>query len=64
MDVTRAVRRKSSRSGDNGGHCVEPADPASATGIRDSESPETGHLLASRPESARLIARIKTNETS
>ena len=56
MDATRATWRKSSRSGDNGGHCVELADLTSAVGIRDGKSPEAGHLRVTRSEPGRLIA--------
>jgi hypothetical protein len=45
MDVTPVAWRKSSRSGDNGGACVEVGTAASAVAVRDSQHPD-GPLLA------------------
>jgi Domain of unknown function (DUF397) len=45
MDVTRAVWRKSSYSGSNGGACVEVGTAGMAVAVRDSKDPN-GPLLA------------------
>ena len=45
MDVTPVVWRKSSRSGDNGGACVEVGTAGPAVAVRDSKHPD-GPLLA------------------
>jgi hypothetical protein len=45
MDVTPVAWRKSSRSGDNGGACVEVATVGPAVAVRDSNHPD-GPLLA------------------
>ena len=45
MDVTGAVWRKSSRSGDNAGACVEVGTAGAAVAVRDSKDPD-GPLLA------------------
>jgi hypothetical protein len=45
MDVTRAVWRKSSYSGSNGGACVEVGTADLAVAVRDSKDPN-GPLLA------------------
>ena len=45
MDVTRAVWRKSSYSGSNGGACVEVGTAGLAVAVRDSKDPD-GPLLA------------------
>ena len=45
MDVTPVAWRKSSRSGDNGGACVEVATVGPAVAVRDSKHPN-GPLLA------------------
>ena len=45
MDVTPVAWRKSSRSGDNGGACVEVGTVGSAVAVRDSKHPD-GPLLA------------------
>ncbi len=48
MDVTPVAWRKSSRSGDNGGVCVEVATVGPAVAVRDSKHPD-GPLLAFAP---------------
>jgi hypothetical protein len=45
MDMTRAVWRKSSYSGSNGGACVEVGVAGLAVAVRDSKDPD-GPLLA------------------
>ncbi|MER6827131.1 DUF397 domain-containing protein [Streptosporangium sp. NPDC000563] len=46
MDLRSAVWRKSSRSGPNGGQCVEVATNLSgAVAVRDSKDPNGPHLL-------------------
>lgn len=48
-DLTGAIWRKSTRSGDNGGDCVEVADNlAGLVAVRDSKNP-TGPVLAFSP---------------
>lgn len=52
------IWRKSSRSGGGeagGQDCVELACLPGTIGIRDSKSPELGHLTVSREELGRLI---------
>ena len=44
MDVTGAVWRKSSYSGDNGGNCVEVGTVGPAVAVRDSNHPDGPHL--------------------
>lgn len=44
MDLTSAVWRKSSYSGNNGGACVEVAEFPGAVAVRDSKDPEGGAL--------------------
>jgi Domain of unknown function (DUF397) len=60
MDLTRAEWRKSSRSGDNGGNCVEVArNLPSAVAVRDSKDPH-GPVLAVEPAGWRdFIADVK-----
>jgi len=45
MDLTPVAWRKSSRSGDNGGTCVEVGTVGPAVAVRDSKHPD-GPLLA------------------
>jgi Domain of unknown function (DUF397) len=45
MDLTPVAWRKSSRSGDNGGTCVEVGATGPAVAVRDSKHPD-GPLLA------------------
>lgn len=50
MDLTRAEWRKSSRSGNNGGNCVEVArNLPSVVAVRDSKNPD-GPKLTFAPE--------------
>ncbi|WP_192759411.1 DUF397 domain-containing protein [Actinomadura algeriensis] len=39
MDLKNALWRKSSRSTNNGGHCVELASAAAGVAVRDSKDP-------------------------
>ena len=41
MDVTPVAWRKSSRSGDNGGACVEVGTVGPAVAVRDSKHPDS-----------------------
>ncbi|TDB81302.1 DUF397 domain-containing protein [Actinomadura sp. KC216] len=58
------VWRKSSRSG-SGGHggedCVELAVLAGVVGVRDSKSPEAGHLNLTHEGFAQLLAAVKAD---
>ncbi|MFI2712999.1 DUF397 domain-containing protein [Micromonospora sp. NPDC018662] len=55
MDLTGARWRKSSRSGSNGGACVEVADDLTGVvGVRDSKDP-SGPTLAFAPASWRAF---------
>jgi len=46
MDLSAAIWRKSSRSGPNGGQCVEvAANLPGAVAVRDSKDPYGPHLL-------------------
>lgn len=61
------VWRKSSQSGsgaDGGQDCVEVAALAEGRGIRDSKSPDAGHLTISAESFAQLVARMKRDELS
>lgn len=49
LDLSRAVWRKSSRSGGNGGQCVEVASLPDMTAVRDSKNP-TGPALTFQPD--------------
>ena len=48
VDLTGATWRKSSRSGSNGGACVEVADAQSVIAVRDSKHPHHPHLTLTR----------------
>ncbi|MFG2107006.1 DUF397 domain-containing protein [Micromonospora chersina] len=55
MDLTGARWRKSTRSGSNGGACVEVADNLpGVVGVRDSKDP-TGPVLAFTPQTWRAF---------
>jgi hypothetical protein len=53
------VWRKSRRSTNQGGACVEVAIFSNAIGIRDSKNPGGGHLTLSSKEFATLIQGLK-----
>ncbi len=59
MDLTGAQWRKSTKSGGNGGDCVEVADNlAGFVGVRDSKDP-TGPVLTFGPSAWRaFIAQV------
>jgi len=60
MDLTRAKWRKSSRSGSNGGACVEVArNLPRIVAVRDSKNPHGPVLIISRDEWARFITRLR-----
>lgn len=59
MDLSDAKWRKASRSGDNGGHCVEVASIPSTMAIRDSKDPEGGNILVSREDFRQLAETLK-----
>ncbi|HEU5158479.1 MAG TPA: DUF397 domain-containing protein [Streptosporangiaceae bacterium] len=60
VDYSGARWRKSSRSGGQGGACVEVADLGDAIGVRDSKNPGGSKLAFSRREMADFAARVKT----
>ncbi|MEQ4301343.1 DUF397 domain-containing protein [Plantactinospora sp. B6F1] len=61
VDVTGAQWRKSTRSGDNGGECVEVADNlADVVAVRDTKD-RTGPVLAFAPYAwSAFVAGVKT----
>ncbi|GAA1897258.1 DUF397 domain-containing protein [Actinomadura bangladeshensis] len=61
-DLSSARWRKSSRSGGNSGQCVEVAEASGLVGVRDSKSPEGGHLVLDRGAVSVLLARVKAGD--
>ena len=60
MDLTHAEWRKSSRSGDNGGACVEVArNLPRIVAVRDSKNPDGPVLIVSRDTWAQFITRLR-----
>jgi hypothetical protein len=60
MDLTRAEWRKSSRSGSNGGACVEVArNLPRIVAVRDSKNPDGPVLIVSRDTWAQFITRLR-----
>jgi uncharacterized protein DUF397 len=62
MDVTGAIWRKSSRSGSNGGACVEVAQMPNGIGVRDSKNPHAGHLSVTTEAFGNLLAGIRSGK--
>ena len=60
MDLTRADWRKSSRSGSNGGNCVEVArNLPGIIAVRDSKNPSGPVLIIGRDGWVRFITRLR-----
>ena len=60
MDLTHAEWRKSSRSGDNGGACVEVArNLPCGVAVRDSKNPDGPVLILSKDAWASFITRLR-----
>ncbi|MFI6451245.1 DUF397 domain-containing protein [Streptosporangium amethystogenes] len=63
MDLSAAIWRKSSRSSDNGGQCVEvAANLPEVVAIRDSKDPNGPKLLLTPTGWDTFVHRIKTGE--
>lgn len=62
MDLSAAHWRKSSKSGDDGGLCVEVADNVpGVVVVRDSKNPSGPFLVFSRAEWAAFLAEIRNS---
>ncbi|MED7925893.1 DUF397 domain-containing protein [Nonomuraea sp. LP-02] len=63
MDLSAAVWRKSSRSSDNGGQCVEVAmNLPGVVAVRDSKDPDGPKLLFTRDEWKAFIGGVMDGE--
>ena len=64
MEGTDLTWRKASKSSNGGAECVEVGTTAAghAAGIRDSKSPERGHLAVTPTTLGALLARVKRGE--
>jgi Domain of unknown function (DUF397) len=61
-NLSRAIWHKSSRSGGNGGNCVEVAELDTAVAVRDSKHPDKGMLVFSRSEWSSFVDAAKKGE--
>jgi hypothetical protein len=62
MDLTDAIWRKASRSGNNGGNCVEVADNLpGVVAVRDSKDRQGAVLAFSPDEWHMFTAEVKTS---
>ncbi|MEV0805022.1 DUF397 domain-containing protein [Micromonospora sp. NPDC050200] len=60
-DLAGAIWRKSTRSGGNGGDCVEvAANLPGIVAVRDSKDPSGPRLRFARPEWAAFLSTIKS----
>ncbi|TYK46725.1 DUF397 domain-containing protein [Actinomadura decatromicini] len=59
MDLTALTWRKASRSGENGGACVELASASDVIVVRDSKNPTGPRLTMSRPHFQHLARTLK-----
>ncbi|WP_433243297.1 DUF397 domain-containing protein [Streptosporangium sp. CA-135522] len=63
MDLSAAVWRKSSRSSDNGGQCVEVADNLpGVVAVRDSKDPDGPRLLFTPAEWRSFVGGVKAGD--
>ncbi|ACZ90430.1 DUF397 domain-containing protein [Streptosporangium roseum] len=63
MDLSAAVWRKSSRSSDNGGQCVEVADNLpGVVAVRDSKDPDGPKLLFTPAEWRSFLGGVKAGD--
>lgn len=63
MDLSAAMWRKSSRSSDNGGQCVEvAANLPGVVAVRDSKDPEGTKLLFTPVEWGAFVGGVKSGE--
>jgi hypothetical protein len=60
IDLSQALWRKSTRSGQNNAGCVEVATIPGASAVRDSKRPVPGaHLVVGRDDFAAFLADVK-----
>ncbi|MEU9871676.1 DUF397 domain-containing protein [Actinomadura sp. NPDC048021] len=59
MELALFSRRRSTRSDETGGQCVELATFPHAIAIRDSKAPDAGHLALTPQAFAVLLSRAK-----
>jgi hypothetical protein len=63
MDLSAAVWRKSSRSGDNGGQCVEVAtNLPNVIAVRDSKDPHGPSLLFTPAQWRSFVGGVKVGD--
>ncbi|MGW1681699.1 DUF397 domain-containing protein [Saccharopolyspora sp. NPDC002376] len=58
-ELDRAIWRKSSRSGGNGGNCVEVGFGFDAVGIRDTKDRDGGHLAVAPARWQAFLRAVK-----
>ncbi|RFS86242.1 DUF397 domain-containing protein [Actinomadura spongiicola] len=59
MDLSTATWHKSSRSGDDGDHCVEVTSVPSVVALRDSKDPNGGNILLTHKDFRHLTNTLK-----
>lgn len=59
MDLSGVTWRKATKSGENGGACVEIASVSGALAIRDSKDPDGPKVIISHGEFRRFAAALK-----
>ncbi|MER6827934.1 DUF397 domain-containing protein [Streptosporangium sp. NPDC000563] len=63
MDLSEAIWRKSSRSSDNGGQCIEvAANLPGVIAVRDSKDPNGPKLLFTPAQWGTFVHGIKTDQ--
>lgn len=59
MDLNGTIWSKSSRSGNNGGDCVEVANLDRVIGVRDSKNPDGPNLGLARADWYKLMIDVR-----
>lgn len=61
-NLSQAVWYKSSRSGGNGGNCVEVANLDEAVAVRDSKNPDNGVLVFAKSDWTAFVSAVRSGE--
>ncbi|SNS52696.1 protein of unknown function [Actinomadura meyerae] len=59
MEELNTTWRKSTHSGNDGGHCVELADLGEVVGLRDSKDPDGPKLIMQHADFSALLTSLK-----
>jgi hypothetical protein len=61
-NLSQAVWYKSSRSGGNGGNCVEVANLDDSVAVRDSKNPDNGVLVFAKADWTVFVSAVQSGD--